>query len=168
MSKISLKPSTSGTADYTITSPAGSTDRTFTLPDEAGTVLTTATDLEPQVKDSLNATGSAPVYACRAWVFFENFAGTPVIANSGNISSITDNGLGSFTFNFTTPMPDTDYATSGYGTGGGAFYQIMGSIQGQGTINRTNNFQTVFGYVSTLAGGLILQDPQSASVCVFR
>jgi len=39
MSKISLKPSTSGTADYTITSPAGSTDRTFTLPDSTGTVL---------------------------------------------------------------------------------------------------------------------------------
>ena len=168
MSKLSLKGNPSGTGNFTIEAPNSNTDRTLNLPDEAGTVLTDVSDIESQVKTATNATGSAPVYACRAWVFFENSAGTPVIANSGNISSITDNGSGSFTFNFTTPMPDTDYATSGYGTGGGAFYQIMGSAKGQGTVNRTNNFQTVFGYVSTLAGGLILQDPQSASVCVFR
>ena len=112
MSKISLKPSTSGTADYTITSPSGSTDRTFTLPDEAGTVLTTATDLEPQVKDSLNATGSAPVYACRAWVNFDG-TGTVSIRESGNVSSITDNGTGDYTVNFTTAMPDANYSAVG-------------------------------------------------------
>lgn len=38
MSKISLSPSPTGSAVYTIASPAGSTDRTLTLPDSAGTI----------------------------------------------------------------------------------------------------------------------------------
>ena len=42
MSKIALSPNASGTGVFTIASPSGNTDRTLTLPDEAGTVLTTA------------------------------------------------------------------------------------------------------------------------------
>ena len=42
MSKIALSPNASGTGVFTIASPNGNTDRTLTLPDEAGTVLTTA------------------------------------------------------------------------------------------------------------------------------
>jgi len=108
MSKISLKPNSAGTANFEIAAPATNTDRTFTLPDEAGTVVTTATDLEPQVKDSLNATGTAPIYACRAWVNFDG-TGTVAIRDSGNVSSITDNGTGQYTVNFNTNMPDANY-----------------------------------------------------------
>jgi hypothetical protein len=43
MSKIALEPNAAGTGTFTIASPATNTDRTLTLPDEAGTVLTTAT-----------------------------------------------------------------------------------------------------------------------------
>jgi hypothetical protein len=60
----------------------------------------------------LNATGSAPIYAARAWVNF-NGTGTPSIRASGNVSSITDNGTGLFTLNFTTAMPDANYSVSG-------------------------------------------------------
>jgi len=112
MSKISLKPNSAGTANFEIAAPATNTDRTFTLPDEAGTVVTTATDLEPQVKDSLNATGTAPIYACRAWVNFSG-TGTVSIRDSGNVSSITDNGTGDYTVNFTTAMPDANYSVQG-------------------------------------------------------
>lgn len=56
----------------------------------------------------LNASGSAPVYACRAWVNF-NGTGTVAIRASGNVSSITDNGTGNYTVNFTTAMPDANY-----------------------------------------------------------
>lgn len=55
-----------------------------------------------------NASGAAPVYACRAWVNF-NGTGTVAIRASGNVSSITDNGTGDYTVNFTTAMPDTNY-----------------------------------------------------------
>jgi hypothetical protein len=58
-----------------------------------------------------NASGSAPVYACRAWVNF-NGTGTVAIRGSGNVSSITDNGTGDYTVNFSTAMPDTNYCCS--------------------------------------------------------
>jgi hypothetical protein len=47
---------------------------------------------------------------CRAWV---NFNGTGIVAirASFNVSSITDNGTGDYTVNFTTAMPDANYAT---------------------------------------------------------
>jgi len=48
-------------------------------------------------------------YLCRAWVNF-NGAGTVAIRASGNVSSITDNGTGDYTVNFTTAMPDTNYS----------------------------------------------------------
>ena len=53
--------------------------------------------------------GTAPGYMARAWVNF-NGTGTVAIRASGNVSSITDNGTGSYTVNFTTAMPDANYA----------------------------------------------------------
>lgn len=61
------------------------------------------------VKTALNASGSAPIYACRAWVNF-NGTGTVAIRASGNVSSITDNGTGLYTVNFTTAMEDADFS----------------------------------------------------------
>ena len=51
-------------------------------------------------------------YKCRAWVNF-NGSGTVAIRASGNVSSITDNGTGDYTVNFTTAMPDANYCASG-------------------------------------------------------
>jgi hypothetical protein len=56
MSKIALTPSATGTGVFTISSPATNTDRTLTLPDEAGTVLTSASSLA-----SANLTGTVTV-----------------------------------------------------------------------------------------------------------
>ena len=61
--------------------------------------------------------GSAAVaYGCRAWVNF-NGTGTVAIRGSGNVTSITDNGVGDYTVNFTTAMPDGNYSAvaSSYG-----------------------------------------------------
>lgn len=66
------------------------------------------------IPEALNATGDAPIYACRAWVDF-NGTGTVAIRASGNVSSITDNGAGDYTINFTTEMPDADYVVVGSG-----------------------------------------------------
>jgi hypothetical protein len=52
--------------------------------------------------------GTAPIYPCRAWVNF-NGSGTVAIRASGNVSSITDNGTGDYTVNFTTAITDTNY-----------------------------------------------------------
>jgi hypothetical protein len=54
---------------------------------------------------------TAIAYGCRAWVNF-NGTGTVAIRASGNVSSITDNGTGDYTVNFTTAMPDANYAVA--------------------------------------------------------
>ena len=65
------------------------------------------------IPDALStASGSAPSYSARAWVNFDG-TGTVAIRDSGNVSSITDTATGRFTVNFTTAMPDTNYAFSG-------------------------------------------------------
>jgi hypothetical protein len=53
----------------------------------------------------------ATAYGCRAWVNF-NGTGTIAIRGSGNVSSITDGGTGQYTVNFTTAMPDANYAVN--------------------------------------------------------
>lgn len=64
------------------------------------------------------ADGSAPVFACRAWV---NFNGTGIVGvnqsirASGNITSVFKNGTGDYTINFTTAMPDANYCFQGSG-----------------------------------------------------
>ena len=53
----------------------------------------------------------ATAFGCRAWVNF-NGTGTIAIRASGNVSSITDNGVGNYTVNFTTALPDANYAVT--------------------------------------------------------
>lgn len=62
-----------------------------------------------KMREGFNASGSAPVYANRAWVNF-NGTGTVAIRASGNVSSITDNGVGDYTVNFLISLEDTNYA----------------------------------------------------------
>ena len=69
------------------------------------------------IPNMFNASGSAPMYACRAWVNF-NGTGTVAIRASGNVSSITDNGRGQYTVNFATAMTDANYAVTGAGAQG--------------------------------------------------
>ena len=76
------------------------------------------------VKTALNATGAAPIYASRAWVNF-NGTGTVAIRASGNVSSITDNGVGDYTVNFTTAMPDNNYSFNGTSGGSATTYGIV-------------------------------------------
>lgn len=115
MSHIALIGHASGTGTLTFAAPNTSTDRTLTLPDATGTLATAESvaaagyTTSAGVLAQFSATGSAPVYACRAWVNF-NGTGTVAIRASGNVSSITDNGTGNYIVNFTTAMPDGNYA----------------------------------------------------------
>ena len=104
MSKIALSGNASGTGTLTIAAPNTNTDRILNLPDSAGTLATAESTLT-----QFNASGSAPVYAARAWVNFDG-TGTVAIRASGNVSSITDNGTGLYTVNFTSALPDASYS----------------------------------------------------------
>ncbi len=56
------------------------------------------------------------VYTCKAWVNF-NGTGTVAIRASGNVSSITDNGVGDYTVNFNTAMSDANYSFTALASG---------------------------------------------------
>lgn len=51
---------------------------------------------------------------CRAWVTW-NGNGGATISNSFNVSSVTRNGTGDYTVNFTNAMPHADYAVASSG-----------------------------------------------------
>jgi hypothetical protein len=131
---------TIGASGDTITIPAGATfdasASTTTLPDDSVTTAKivdanvtlaklSATGTKdattflrgdntfdiPSVASLSTASGSAPSYSARAWVNF-NGTGTVAIRDSGNVSSITDNGTGLYTVNFTTAMSDVNYSAS--------------------------------------------------------
>jgi hypothetical protein len=73
--------------------------------------LTNKTLTTPNIDSAQFATvsGTAPIYPCRSWVNF-NGTGTIAIRASGNVSSITDGGVGIYTVNFTTALTDTSFA----------------------------------------------------------
>jgi hypothetical protein len=56
-----------------------------------------------------NSSGTEIGTFCRAWVNF-NGTGTVAIRASFNVTSITDNGAGDYTANFTTAMSDANYS----------------------------------------------------------
>jgi len=83
----------------------------------AATLATTVanpTFTTPNINSAQFATvsGTAPIYPCRAWVNF-NGTGTVAIRASGNVTSITDNGTGDYTVNFTTALPDINFSING-------------------------------------------------------
>jgi hypothetical protein len=90
----------------------------------AGTLVITT------LSDGTNSTSATnPILgSAKAWVNF-NGTGTVAIRASYNVSSITDNGTGDYTVNFTNAFSDTNYvATFGgrRGTAGGGFNLLTG------------------------------------------
>jgi hypothetical protein len=57
------------------------------------------------------ATGSAPLYACRAWVSFEGTT-PPTIRGSGNVSGVTRASAGRYTVTFDESIQDGNYAVA--------------------------------------------------------
>jgi len=106
-----VAPSTSGnvlTSNGT-TWESTAIPRASTAEAEAGTNNTNL--ITPlRMREGFNASGSAPVYACRAWVNFDGTTTTPTIRASGNVSSVTRSAAGNYTVNFATAMPDANYS----------------------------------------------------------
>jgi len=141
----------------------------LTVASSSGSPTAISLNSAVDIKANLNATGDAPIYACRAWVNFRGtsqsgtlntsgpvtglytvtvtgattftieyssttytvttsgnhdvgdgegvdltISGTSVTINtqireSGNVSTVVDNGTGNYTVNFATAMPDANY-----------------------------------------------------------
>ena len=122
MSPVRLNGSTSGYSE--LSAPAVAGNITLTLPTGAGSANqflkngatagalafgTTTEDASGNLAFNSGYGSAAVAYGCRAWVNF-NGTGTVAIRASGNVSSITDNGTGDYTVNFTTAMVDANYA----------------------------------------------------------
>ena len=104
----------------------GSTAATLTTSGITGNLTGNATTATTATKLS-TASGSAPSYACRAWVNFDgtrDSSGAVSTANtnrliraSGNVTSVLRNSVGDYTITFTTPMSDANYSITGMTTG---------------------------------------------------
>jgi hypothetical protein len=66
------------------------------------------------LSDGTNSTSATnPIKgSARAWVNFDG-TGTVTVRDSFNVSSITDNGTGDYTLNFTNAMPNVNYSIGG-------------------------------------------------------
>lgn len=66
------------------------------------------------LSDGTNSTSATNAIqgSAKAWV---NFNGSGAIRASYNVSSVTQNGTGDYTINFTTAMPDANYAVTSVG-----------------------------------------------------
>jgi hypothetical protein len=108
----------SGTANSTTFLRGDQTWAAVTVPAAASTAQAQAgtdntTYITPlRMREGFNASGSAPVYACRAWANFDG-TGAVSIRASGNVSSISDLGVGRYQANFSTAMQDANYALVG-------------------------------------------------------
>ena len=102
----------------------------------------------------------ATAYGCRAWVNF-NGTGTVAIRASGNVTSITDNGAGDYTVNFTTAMPDANYAITGTAMNSLASANLFFSPA-------TTAPSTTALRLITLSTAFAFQDSLYVSVAIFR
>ena len=105
---------------------------------------------------------------CRAWVNF-NGVTTATIRASFNVSSVTRNGTGYYTVNFTTALPDANYAPnvnvcSEFGTR----YGIGASLYSGGSpFTEVAPTTSAFSF-TTLNGNTAAFDPKYVQVSVFR
>jgi len=109
--------------------------------------------------------GSAPIYGARAWVNF-NGTGTVAIRASGNVSSITDNGAGDYTINFTIAMSDANYAFSAGTENSNQIYPRGVGLFG--TTPTTSGIRLKQAYTLSFASSQTFEDTSIFTVTIFR
>ena len=115
--------------------------------------------------NTIQTTTGQEVYAAKAWV---NFDGTNAgsINAAGNISSITDNGTGNYTINFTNAMNDTNYCVvSGYELNSGLSSPMARTIAIENSGRSTTSVTIRTGYYTTANFN---EDQPSVHVAIFR
>jgi hypothetical protein len=122
----------------------------------ADTLQSSITGTPPQFNDGV---GTQIGTLCRAFVNF-NGTGTVAIRASFNVSSITDNGTGDYTVNFTTAMPDANYTITG-----ASMISITSLSWFFGPYTSTSASSA---RIFTLNSSLVLVDSAYVQVAIFR
>jgi hypothetical protein len=112
---------------------------------------------------TIQNTSGVEVYTCKAWVNF-NGTGTVAIRASGNVSSITDGGVGTYTVNFTTAMPDANYSYTASATTFAGNWVTSINLP-PGVTPATSSLQLIA--LEAQSGGTLF-DPATVCVQIFR
>lgn len=106
-----------------------------------------------------NTSGTEIGRLCRAFVNFDG-TGTVSIRASYNVSSITDNGVGTWTVNLTAAMSDANY-TVVTSAGWASLVNVLGSYT-------SSTVPIVTGYFTNFAGNASGGDNSQVYVAIFR
>jgi hypothetical protein len=122
-----------------------------------------STIIASNISDGTTSVASTYVVngSAKAWVNF-NGTGTVAIRDSLNVGSITDNGTGDYTSNFTAAMSDANYAFLGqkyYATNDNGKYAQIGHYDGT---------QIAASCFRILNPGVDVYDSSLISVAIFR
>tara|TARA_R100000008_G_scaffold51837_1_gene31254 strand:+ start:2611 stop:3117 length:507 start_codon:yes stop_codon:yes gene_type:complete len=126
MAELKIK-TTDGNNAVTIAGPASGADITLKLPTAAGSAdqyLKTDGSNGQLSFDTISSTPDATI--AKAWVNFDGTAGSISPRSHYNVASITDNGTGDYTINFTSNMPNTNYIVVGYAASPDSRYLVVG------------------------------------------
>jgi len=137
---------------------SGGTGVTTSTGSGANVLGTSPTLTTPTFNSAQLATvsGTAPLYMCRAWVNF-NGNGTVTINGSGNVSSITDGGIGTYTVNFTAAIVDANYSS----------LMTIGTNSNRGVASDSASTSSIGlrSYITSTGG---LEDQPRVCVSIFR
>tara|TARA_B110000259_G_scaffold30998_1_gene33832 strand:+ start:415 stop:813 length:399 start_codon:yes stop_codon:yes gene_type:complete len=104
------------------------------------------------VAADLNSALSDTIGKVKAWVNF-NGTGTVAIRASYGVSSISDNGTGDYTVNFTTAMVDANYAITGFTRRETTGFAAVVLTAGSTDLKTTTSCQIRIGYATSAGDG---------------
>ena len=112
--------------------------------------------------DTIKNTSNVEVFTAKAWVNFNGqLPAADMIRASGNVSSITDNGTGNFTVNFTNAMTDSNFSalvTNGDHNAGNFLNDLY-------TVSRTSSSVQIYCSYGT---GATAYDVNTVQLAIFR
>ena len=109
--------------------------------------------------NTLQTQAGVEVYTAKAWVNF-NGTGTVAIRAAGNVSSITDNGTGDYTVNFTVAMADANFAAAAQAN--------FGASWGYTAFERGSKATSSYRVQCATTNAYTVADCDQVSVSIFR
>ena len=160
--KSNIRFQNSGTAKYEIgvdTASAGANN--FYFYDSVAAANRLIIDAAGLLKFDSGYGSAAAAYGCRAWVNFNGTTASPsTMRGNGNVSSVTKNGTGDYTVNFTTALVDANYCALAIGSYDSSNFGPSGEIKTRAT--GSLRFETRY------QGNNTLYDHDECHVAIFR